>query len=121
MCQPCYSKARYNANREHMLEVGRRWRERNPDYFKQPKLTARAAANFRERYYGGLYEAALERDASTCQHCGLVSKPGRGRNGLHVHHVDGDNTNNVLENLQVLCCPCHAREHRRRGDFAPAA
>ena len=25
-----------------------------------------------------------------------------------VHHVDGDRTNNEVDNLQLLCCNCHA-------------
>lgn len=27
---------------------------------------------------------------------------------LEVHHINGDRTNNNLENLQLLCCNCHA-------------
>jgi len=27
---------------------------------------------------------------------------------LEVHHIDGNVTNNVFENLQLLCCNCHA-------------
>ena len=27
---------------------------------------------------------------------------------LEVHHTDGNKTNNSLENLQLLCCNCHA-------------
>ena len=27
---------------------------------------------------------------------------------LEVHHLDGDRTNNELQNLQLLCCNCHA-------------
>jgi len=27
---------------------------------------------------------------------------------LEVHHIDGDNTNNVLDNLQLLCPNCHS-------------
>lgn len=27
---------------------------------------------------------------------------------LEVHHIDGDRTNNNLDNLQLLCCNCHA-------------
>jgi len=27
---------------------------------------------------------------------------------LEVHHIDGDRTNNNYENLQLLCCNCHA-------------
>ncbi len=27
---------------------------------------------------------------------------------IELHHIDGDNTNNLLENLQILCPNCHA-------------
>lgn len=27
---------------------------------------------------------------------------------LEVHHIDGDRTNNDYDNLQLLCCNCHA-------------
>lgn len=27
---------------------------------------------------------------------------------LEIHHIDGDRTNNNYENLQLLCCNCHA-------------
>ena len=27
---------------------------------------------------------------------------------LEIHHLDGDRSNNSLENLQLLCCNCHA-------------
>lgn len=28
---------------------------------------------------------------------------------LETHHIDGDTQNNVEENLQLLCCNCHAQ------------
>lgn len=27
---------------------------------------------------------------------------------IELHHIDGDRTNNLLENLKVLCCNCHS-------------
>ena len=27
---------------------------------------------------------------------------------LEVHHIDGNRTNNEYDNLQLLCCNCHA-------------
>jgi len=27
---------------------------------------------------------------------------------LEIHHIDGDRTNNKLDNLKILCCNCHA-------------
>ena len=34
---------------------------------------------------------------------------------LEVHHIDGDNQNNELENLQLLCPNCHALTETYRG------
>ena len=35
---------------------------------------------------------------------------------LELHHIDGDNTNNLIENLQLLCPNCHAKtpSYRRK-------
>jgi hypothetical protein len=27
---------------------------------------------------------------------------------LEIHHIDGDRTNNALENLELRCCNCHS-------------
>lgn len=34
---------------------------------------------------------------------------------LELHHLDGDRTNNKPENLQLLCCNCHATTDSWRG------
>ena len=38
---------------------------------------------------------------------------------LEVHHLDGDNLNNTLENLQLLCPNCHAftENYRNKNTF----
>lgn len=35
---------------------------------------------------------------------------------LHIHHIDGDHTNDDLENLVPLCPSCHAKVHNDRGE-----
>jgi hypothetical protein len=34
---------------------------------------------------------------------------------LEIHHIDGNNTNNCIENLQILCPNCHALTDNYRG------
>lgn len=34
---------------------------------------------------------------------------------LELHHIDGDHSNNVLENLQLLCPNCHAMQDNNSG------
>lgn len=43
-----------------------------------------------------------------CECCGLTEWNGKPA-PLELHHIDGDNTNNSFENLQILCPNCHAQ------------
>ena len=51
---------------------------------------------------------------SCCEKCGLDSWQGRPI-PLEIHHINGDNTDNRLENLQLLCPNCHALTNNYRG------
>jgi len=59
-----------------------------------------------------LKEQIRKRDKYTCQDCGITQNQ-IGRK-LDVHHIDGDDTNNIEENMITLCLGCHnIREPRR--------
>ena len=49
-----------------------------------------------------------------CECCKNVEWNGRPI-PLEVHHINGDNTDNRLENLQILCPNCHALTENWRG------
>lgn len=44
-----------------------------------------------------------------CSECGIGEEYNNKPISLQVHHIDGDNTNNVIENLQILCPNCHSQ------------
>lgn len=50
---------------------------------------------------------ALIMKRTECEKCG---KTGR----LDVHHIDGDYTNNSIDNLLVVCRSCHLKIHRAK-------
>lgn len=56
-----------------------------------------------------------------CERCGITSWDGEPL-VMHLHHVNGDGTDNRLQNIQFLCGNCHSltdtyggrNGHRRR-------
>lgn len=53
-------------------------------------------------------DRAYEYYGTKCTRCGYDEN----KHALQVHHIDGDRSNNDLDNLEVLCANCHAIEHR---------
>lgn len=49
-----------------------------------------------------------------CECCGLTEWQGNPL-PLELHHIDGDRTNNVRENLQILCPNCHSQTENWRA------
>lgn len=51
----------------------------------------------------------LQKHSHKCSRCGWQKKhPTTGRVPLQVHHIDGNATNTVEKNLEVLCPNCHS-------------
>lgn len=49
-----------------------------------------------------------------CENCHNIEWMGK-KIPLEVHHIDGDNLNNEIENLQLLCPNCHAQTDNFRN------
>lgn len=54
----------------------------------------------------------------TCEVCGTKEWNGE-KTPLELHHIDGNITNNVDENLQVVCPNCHAQTDNYCGKNIP--
>ena len=55
------------------------------------------------------YSRSLMKGKNICEACGIYIKG----NFRHIHHKDGDPTNNNLSNLMVLCAKCHKNKHTK--------
>lgn len=67
--------------------------------------------------YGGTgshKQALILERGHKCESCGLEEWKNE-KIPLELEHNDGDNRNNVKENLKLLCCNCHALTSTWRG------
>jgi 5-methylcytosine-specific restriction endonuclease McrA len=49
-----------------------------------------------------------DKRGSKCEVCGITNHNGKPI-VMHVDHIDGDRTNNIFENLKVICPNCHSQ------------
>ena len=57
----------------------------------------------------GTRDSIAARQEYRCNDCG---KPFNQKRRYHIDHIDGDRTNNDLNNLQALCAMCHDNKTR---------
>lgn len=86
--------------------------------FKPKKVTNIEDILTKDSYYQSyklknrlLKEGLKER---RCECCGLLEWQGK-EIPLELHHLNGDNRDNRIENLQLLCPNCHALTDNYRG------
>ena len=89
-------------------------RGKTHDYGKRPLdvILRRGKLENTFRLKRRLIAAGLK--AHRCEWCGLTAWMGRPV-PLELHHRDGDRTNNVLSNLELVCPNCHAQSDNYRG------
>jgi len=72
----------------------------------------------RKSRFGDNWENVIKRDFGMCVKCGMTNEEHilKWNRSITVHHKDGKGCNskiknNSLDNLEVLCLSCHAKEH----------
>lgn len=100
-------------NRELCARLKREWKENNEEYCKKYRRK-----NDGIRRFGRDTLEILSTLGNTCSLCGMTNRTHVKRYGrsLSVHHKDGKGRNhptpnNSVINFELLCLPCHFKEH----------
>lgn len=75
-------------------------------FCKNSPVTQRVLRSYVERHHLLVYECAI---------CGSEGEDWEGKIALELDHINGDNTDNRIENLRYLCPNCHAHTSTYRG------
>lgn len=104
---------KYELDSSHFKGQGH-LRGKSHDYNKRPltEILRRGKLENTFRLKRRLIASGLK--SHRCEWCGLTSWMGRPV-PLELHHKDGDRTNNVLDNLELVCPNCHAQTDNYRG------
>jgi DNA-binding CsgD family transcriptional regulator len=114
LCEKCYPKS------DRFKELTRASNERNhhkrnehyrgylKEYSKRPDVMAKSRKAWDLKHYGGNREKAIEMSGFKCVKCGISREDAIKTFGkeLFVRHIDRDENNNSLSNLEVLCHSC---------------
>lgn len=105
----------YNLDTSHFTGQGWNSKERYSPVIKKFPLENVLVRNSRYSSYN-LKRRLLSEGLKEykCECCGLSNWLDKSI-PLELHHVDGDNTNNTIDNLKILCPNCHALTDNYRG------
>jgi 5-methylcytosine-specific restriction endonuclease McrA len=77
---------------------------------KLPKYNSiTAPENVYTKNFDDISKRLRDENNWTCQECGINLSSSK--RYLHVHHVDGQKSNNERSNLRVLCIGCHSKKY----------
>jgi len=105
----------YNIDVSHLK--GRGWNKGMKMPF-WPKISLNKILVKNSTFQSYKLKARLFRDKlkkPECEMCGWAKKTSDGRLPLELDHINGDSSDNRLENLRVLCPNCHSLQPTHRG------
>lgn len=121
-CKNCYWKSdewkhRQNEYRQRNVDkIREQQRQYNVEYNKRPEVVARLKQRHDAVNYEGNRDIALKNANYSCEECGIsqLDHQNTYKKELHVYRLDGDQSNNDLTNLKVLCMSCAVKRTRSK-------
>lgn len=100
----------YDLDVSHFTLKGRKKRVRyiNAEHYLKKGSNIKSAKLKNKLLQEGIKE-------NKCEICGLTEWLGHPLT-IQLHHIDGDNTNNEISNLRMLCPNCHSQTDNYRGN-----
>lgn len=98
------SKRDYQRHKEQRKSYHKEYYQKNKEEFYERALRLK---------YGEVRFQVLKRDNMTCQNPKCKKILGKHHLHISIHHIDWDESNNNLENLVLLCNPCHTEIHSK--------
>ena len=73
------------------------------------------ARPYEEMGHGSLRKRLLHERDHTCEECGVGNEYNGKPLSLELDHIDGNHSNNKIENLRILCPNCHSQTPTHRS------
>jgi hypothetical protein len=111
----CLSIKKLQLDTSHF--TGRGWR-RGLQFTRKPILSLEQVLTKNSTYQSFKLKKRLLNNSifkQKCSMCGWAEKSEDGRIPLELDHINGEHTDNRIENLRILCPNCHSLQSTHRG------
>lgn len=103
---------RKSFNRKKMLKYDKAEAQKKTSAILKARSWSRP---YEEMAHDSLRRRILEERNYTCEECGIGNMYNGKPLSLELDHIDGNNSNNSVENLRILCPNCHSQTPTHRS------